>query len=54
MMNFICSIPESIGWTLVGITMTITAILAAKVAKDIYHAIKDRMTETEEEVAYEE
>lgn len=53
MMNFICSIPENIGWMLVGMTITATAFMFGYLVKDIYHAIKDRLTESEE-VAYEE
>lgn len=47
MLNFINSIPDSIGWTLVGAIATICAIACWKVGKVIYFAIKERLEDDE-------
>jgi hypothetical protein len=48
MMEFICAIPEEIGWALVGFVGAFTLMLAIQVGKDIVQAIKDRMEDDEE------
>lgn len=49
MMNFICNIPEYIGWTIVGVLGTVCAIMLWKVGKLIYIAIKERLEDEGEE-----
>lgn len=48
MLELICKIPDHIGWVIVGAMGMLTAIMAIKVGKLIYTAIKDRLTDEEE------
>lgn len=48
MLEFLCAIPEEIGWALVGFVGAFTLMLAIQVGKDIVQAIKDRMEDDEE------
>lgn len=41
MLEFINSIPDSIGWMLVGIVGTVDVIMGFKVGKMIYEAVTD-------------
>lgn len=50
MMNFICNIPDHIGWMMVGALGMACAIMGWKVGKLIYIAIKERMEDDEEEM----
>ena len=43
MLNFINSIPDSIGWALVGALAIICVIAYWKVGKIVYFAIKERI-----------
>ena len=45
MLEMICAIPEEIGWTLVGVATTVTAIMLGYLVKDIYQAIKERLAD---------
>ena len=49
MLEFICAIPESVGWSLVGAVGTLALVTLVGMIKDIVTAIKERMTVTEEE-----
>lgn len=49
MLEIICAIPENIGWIIVGAVGMLTAIMAYKVGKVVYQAIKDRLTEEDED-----
>lgn len=48
MFELLCGIPDHIGWVIVGAVGMLTAIMAAKVGKIIYIAIRDRLTDDEE------
>ena len=48
MFELLFGIPEHIGWVIVGTVGMLTAIMAAKVGKIIYIAIRDRLTDDEE------
>ena len=48
MFELLFGIPENIGWVIVGAMGMLTAIMAAKVGKIIYIAIRDRLTDDEE------
>ena len=50
MLEFICSIPESIGWTIVGFTAAFALMMCIKVIKCIIEMVKDRMEDDEEEM----
>ena len=47
MMNFICAIPEEIGWAIVGFVACLCIMMAVKVAKTIVHAVRERIEENE-------
>lgn len=49
MLEFICAIPENVGWSLVGAVGMLVLVTLVGVVKDIATAIKERMTATEEE-----
>lgn len=49
MLEFICAIPENIGWSLVGAVGMLALVTLVGVVKDITTAIKERMATTEEE-----
>jgi hypothetical protein len=49
MLEMICTIPDPIGWMLVGSLGTLCAIMGWKVGKLIYIAIKERLEDDEEE-----
>lgn len=51
MLNLICSIPENIGWIIVGAMGMLTAIMGVKVGTMIYTAIRDRLANDEEKSA---
>lgn len=48
MLEMICSIPENVGWVIVGVVGTLTTLMAIKVGKIIIQAIKDRLIDDEE------
>ena len=48
MFELLFRIPDHIGWVIVGALRILTAIMAAKVGKIIYIAIRDRLTDDEE------
>ena len=48
MFELLFGIPEYIGWVIVGAVGMLTAIMATKVGKIIYIAIRDRLTDDEE------
>lgn len=48
MLELLCKIPDHIGWVIVGVVGTLTAIMAVKVGKLIYTAIRDRLVDDEE------
>lgn len=48
MLNFINSIPDSIGWAMVGSLMTITAIMMVVLIKTFIQMWKDRHNDEEE------
>lgn len=47
MLEFICSIPDWIGWTLVAILGTICLFMFTLVIKTIIQMVKDRMEDDE-------
>ena len=47
MMNFICAIPEEIGWAIVGFVACLCVMMAVKVAKTIVRAVRERKEENE-------
>lgn len=47
MLEFICSIPEEIGWSLVGFFACLCLIMACKLGWVIVQAIKERIEERE-------
>lgn len=49
MLEFICSIPNWIGWTLVAILGLVTLFMFTLVIKTIIQMVKDRMEDEEEE-----
>lgn len=51
MLEMLCAIPENIGWVIVGAMGMLTAMMAVKVGKIIYIAIRDRLVDNEEESA---
>ena len=48
MLEFICTIPENIGWMLVGAAGAYASVAGWMVGKTIYLAIKERMKDDEE------
>ena len=48
MLELIYRIPGNIGWVIVGAVGMLTAIMAGKVGRIIYMAIRDRLTDDEE------
>lgn len=48
MMNFICAIPEEIGWAIVGFVACLCVIMAINVAKTIVRAVRERKEIDEE------
>ena len=48
MLNFINSIPDSIGWAIVGSLMTLTAIMMVTLIKTLIQMWKDHHDEEEE------
>lgn len=48
MLNFINSIPDSIGWAIVGSLMTITAIMMVALIKTLIQMWKDHHDDEEE------
>lgn len=48
MLELICRIPDHIGWVIVGAVGMLTTIMAVKVGKIVYIAIRDRLTDDEE------
>ena len=48
MLNFINSIPDSIGWAIVGSLMTLTAIMMVVLIKTFIQMWKDHRDEEEE------
>ena len=48
-MNWICSIPDYIGWMMVGALGMACIIMGWKVSKLIYIAIKERLEDNKEE-----
>ena len=51
MLDFICAIPEEIGWALVGASAMLCVVMAVDLGKTIVKAIKERMDEDEDESA---
>jgi hypothetical protein len=51
MLEFICAIPEEIGWALVGSVATITAMLAYRLVSEIVVEVKARMAERKAEAS---
>ena len=49
MLEFICAIPENIGWMLVGAVSAYASVAGWMVGKTIYLAIKERMEDDEEQ-----
>jgi hypothetical protein len=49
MLEVLCAIPEEIGWVIVGAVGMLTVMVGWKVGKSIFTAIKDRLTDDEEE-----
>lgn len=49
MLEFVCSIPENIGWTLVGFVACLCVIMGIKVAKLLVQMWKDWHEDEEEE-----
>lgn len=49
MMNFLCSIPNWLGWTIAGGVAILCGILLYKVGKEIVTEIKIRIEERKEE-----
>lgn len=49
MLEMICTIPENIGWMMVGIAGTLCAAMLVKLGKTIVEAIKARREEEVEE-----
>ena len=47
MMNFICAIPEEIGWAIVGFVACLCVMMEVKVAKIIVRAVRERIEENE-------
>ena len=47
MLSMIYSIPENIGWVLVGFTGCLCLVMAIKVAKCLATAIKERLADDE-------
>ena len=45
MLEFICSIPEEIGWALVGASAMLCAVLAYRLVSEIVTEVKIRMAE---------
>jgi hypothetical protein len=45
MLEFICAIPEEIGWAIVGFTACLCVMMAVKVAKLIVRAVRERIEE---------
>ena len=43
MLEMICSIPENVGWVIVGAVGTLAVMMAVEVGKTIYQAIKCRV-----------
>ena len=50
MLELLCSIPNHIGWMLVGALGMACAVMGWKVGKLIYIAIKERLEDDEEEM----
>lgn len=50
MLKFICSIPESVGWALVGVAGTFCLLMMVEVIKTICKAIKERKTNDDAEL----
>ena len=48
MLEFICAIPEEIGWAMVGASAMLCVVMAIDLGKTIVKAIKERMEENEE------
>lgn len=48
MLEFILSIPENIGWAMVGFTVCLCVIMLGKLAKIIVEMIKDRFFDDDE------
>ena len=49
MLEFICSIPDPIGWMMVGALTVICAIMGWKVGTCLYQAIKERLEDDDDE-----
>ena len=49
MMNWICAIPDSIGWVLVGVLGTLCAMMAIKLGKVFVEMWREWHEENEEE-----
>lgn len=47
MMNFICAIPEEIGWAIVGFVACLCVVMAVKLGKLIVRAVRERIEENE-------
>lgn len=47
MLEFICSIPDWFGWTLVGVVGLATLFMSGLVIKTIVQMVKDRMEDDE-------
>lgn len=48
MLEFICSIPEEIGWALVGAVAVIAIELGALVISEVVEMVRDRLTDDDE------
>lgn len=48
MLEFICSIPEEIGWALVGAVAVIAIELGALVISEVVEMVRDRLVDNEE------
>lgn len=49
MMNFICSIPEHIGWIIVGMVLCLCVEMFGLLIGTVIQAIKERLEDDEEE-----
>lgn len=45
MMEFICAIPEEIGWAMVGFVACLCVMMAVKLGKLIVRAVRERIEE---------
>ena len=49
LMNWLCSIPENVGWILVGMVLCLCVQMFGLLVGTIINAIKERMEDEEEE-----